>query len=234
MILLIDNYDSFTYNLVQRLGEIDAKLDLRVFRNDQISLEEIEKLKPTHLIVSPGPCTPTEAGISVASIQKFAGKLPILGVCLGHQSIGQATGATIVRAKRLMHGKVDRIHHNNTGLFAGLPNPFEATRYHSLVIEPGTLSDEFEITAWSDLPNGKREIMGIRHKKLPIHGVQFHPESFLTPNGSDMLKHFLAMRWPAPESANVPRGKEIPHGVHSAYAHDAPILTLDRGRDGED
>jgi anthranilate synthase/aminodeoxychorismate synthase-like glutamine amidotransferase len=194
MIVLIDNYDSFTYNLVQRLGEIDAALDLKVFRNDEISTAEIGRMKPSHLIISPGPCTPTEAGISCACIEQFSGKLPILGVCLGHQSIGQATGGKIVRAKQLMHGKVDRIHHTGRDLFEGLPNPFEATRYHSLVIEPSTLSPEFEMTAWADAPDGGREIMGIRHKKYPTFGVQFHPESFLTPSGYDILRRFLAKR----------------------------------------
>jgi anthranilate synthase/aminodeoxychorismate synthase-like glutamine amidotransferase len=194
MIVLIDNYDSFTYNLVQRLGEIDAALDLKVFRNDEITTDEIQRLKPSHLIISPGPCTPSEAGISCACIGQFSGKLPILGVCLGHQSIGQATGGKIVRAKQLMHGKVDRIHHKGDGLFEGLPNPFEATRYHSLVIEPSTLSPEYEVTAWADAPEGSREIMGIRHKKHPTYGVQFHPESFLTPGGFDILRRFLATK----------------------------------------
>jgi anthranilate synthase/aminodeoxychorismate synthase-like glutamine amidotransferase len=194
MIILIDNYDSFTYNLVQRLGEIDPALELQVHRNDQISTDEIARLKPTHLIISPGPCTPSKAGISCECITRFSGKLPILGVCLGHQSIGQATGGKIVRAKQLMHGKVDRIHHTGRDLFAGLPNPFEATRYHSLVIEPSTLSPEYEVTAWADAPDGSREIMGIRHKQQPTFGVQFHPESFLTPGGFDILRRFLAVR----------------------------------------
>jgi len=197
MILLIDNYDSFTYNLVQRLGEIDPALDLEVVRNDQITLDEIAAREPTHLIVSPGPCTPNEAGISVPCIERFAAEIPILGVCLGHQSIGQAFGAEIVRAKRLMHGKTDRVYHDNRGLFAGLENPFQATRYHSLVIRPGTLSDEFEACAWCDGPDGEREIMGIRHRRLPIHGLQFHPESFLTPRGADILRAFLAIKKPA-------------------------------------
>jgi anthranilate synthase/aminodeoxychorismate synthase-like glutamine amidotransferase len=193
MIILIDNYDSFTYNLVQRLGEIDHALDLRVYRNDEITTAEIEKLAPSHLIISPGPCTPSEAGISCECITQFSGKLPVLGVCLGHQSIGQATGGTIVRAKRLMHGKVDRIFHNNRDLFAGMPNPFEATRYHSLVIQPDTLSPEYEVTAWADAPDGGREIMGIRHKQHPTFGLQFHPESFLTQGGVDILRRFLTM-----------------------------------------
>jgi anthranilate synthase/aminodeoxychorismate synthase-like glutamine amidotransferase len=193
MILLIDNYDSFTYNLVQRLGEIDPSLDLAVFRNDQITLSEIERMSPSQIIVSPGPCTPSEAGISCDVIRRFSGEMPILGVCLGHQAIGQATGAEIVRAERIMHGKVDQIYHDGQALFAGLPNPLSATRYHSLVIRPGTLGDEFVVCAWSDLPAGGREIMGIRHKDRPLFGVQFHPESFLTEGGTDILRNFLAI-----------------------------------------
>jgi anthranilate synthase/aminodeoxychorismate synthase-like glutamine amidotransferase len=194
MILVIDNYDSFTYNLVQRLGEIDAALVIEVHRNDKITVDQIAAKRPSHLIISPGPCTPSEAGISVECIQRLAGQLPILGVCLGHQSIGQATGAEIVRAKRLMHGKTDSIYHDNRGLFAGLPNPFTATRYHSLVIRPGTLSDEFEITAWAEAPGGEREIMGVRHKRYPLEGLQFHPESFLTEHGHEILRRFLQLR----------------------------------------
>jgi anthranilate synthase component 2 len=194
MILLIDNYDSFTYNLVQRLGEIDPSLDLEVHRNDKITVAEIEAKRPSHLIISPGPCTPDEAGISLACVKTFAGKVPLLGVCLGHQSIGQAFGGTIVRCGRLMHGKTDHIHHDDQGLFAGLPNPFVATRYHSLVIQPDTLSDEFFVSAWSDAPDGTREIMGIRHKKYPLFGVQFHPESFLTDCGVKILEKFLQVR----------------------------------------
>lgn len=193
MILLVDNYDSFTYNLVQRLGEIDPGLDLRVFRNDKITVQEIERLGPSHLIISPGPCTPDEAGISLECVRSFAGKIPVLGVCLGHQAIGQAFGATIVRAGRLMHGKVDLIHHDGRGLFEGLENPFPATRYHSLVIDPPTLSDDFEVSAWSEEPDGSRVIMGIRHKEHPLVGVQFHPESFLTGVGPTLLERFLAM-----------------------------------------
>jgi anthranilate synthase/aminodeoxychorismate synthase-like glutamine amidotransferase len=189
MIALIDNYDSFTYNLVQRLGEIDPALDLWVVRNDQVSLEEIESREPTHVMISPGPCTPREAGISCEVVSRFGPRIPLLGVCLGHQSIGHQFGASIVRADRIMHGKTSQIHHDNQGVFAGLPNPFEATRYHSLVIKPGTLSDDFEITAWTD----QDEIMGVRHKHYPIHGVQFHPESFLTTCGHDLLRNFLAM-----------------------------------------
>jgi anthranilate synthase/aminodeoxychorismate synthase-like glutamine amidotransferase len=168
MILLIDNYDSFTYNLVQRLGEIDAGLELEVHRNDQITLDDIARRRPSHIIVSPGPCTPREAGISCDVITRFAAEIPILGVCLGHQSIGHAYGAKIVRAKRLMHGKTDMIEHDGRSLFAGLENPFQATRYHSLVIEPGTLRDEFDVTAWCDAPDGGREIMGVRHKRYPL------------------------------------------------------------------
>jgi anthranilate synthase/aminodeoxychorismate synthase-like glutamine amidotransferase len=193
MVLLIDNYDSFTYNLVQRLGEIDAALAIEVHRNDQITCDEIAAKRPTHLIVSPGPCTPSEAGISVECIQRFAGQMPILGVCLGHQSIGQATGGVIVRAKRLMHGKTDQIHHDNQGIFQGLPNPLTATRYHSLVIRPDTLSTDFVVSAWADAPDGEREIMAIRHKSQPVVGVQFHPESFLTEHGHDLLRAFLRM-----------------------------------------
>jgi anthranilate synthase component 2 len=193
MILLIDNYDSFTYNLVQRLGEVDSRLEIEVHRNDQISTDEIAAKKPSHLIVSPGPCTPTEAGISVECIQKFMGKIPLLGVCLGHQSIGQATGGVIVRAKRLMHGKTDQIHHDGQGIFEGLPDPLTATRYHSLVIRPDSLNPDFIISAWAEAPGGGKEIMAIRHKSLPVVGVQFHPESFLTEHGHEMLRAFLAL-----------------------------------------
>lgn len=194
MILLVDNYDSFTYNLVQRLGEIDASLDLQVHRNDKITVEQIEALKPSHLIISPGPCTPDDAGISLACAKHFAGRLPMLGVCLGHQSIAQAFGATIVRADRLMHGKTDMIHHDGRGLYEGLETPMVATRYHSLIIEPGTLSDQFEVSAWCNPPEGEREIMGIRHKEFPLFGMQFHPESFLTNSGTKLLERFLAVR----------------------------------------
>jgi anthranilate synthase/aminodeoxychorismate synthase-like glutamine amidotransferase len=194
MILLIDNYDSFTYNLVQRIGEIDPSYDIEVYRNDEISLDEIAAKAPSHLIVSPGPCTPLEAGISVPCVERFAGKIPLLGVCLGHQSIGQATGGVIVRAKQLMHGKTDQIQHDGQGIFAGLPNPLTATRYHSLVIRPGTLRNDFIVSAWADSPDGSREIMAIRHNKWPLFGVQFHPESFLTEHGHDMLRNFLATK----------------------------------------
>ena len=165
MILIIDNYDSFTYNLVQRLGEIDPTLDIQVHRNDCITIDDIEAKRPSHLIISPGPCTPNEAGVSVECAQYFLGKLPILGVCLGHQSIGQATGGEIVRARELMHGKTDSIYHDNKGLFKEFDNPFVATRYHSLVIKPGTVNDDFEVAAWADIQGGGREIMAIRHKR---------------------------------------------------------------------
>jgi anthranilate synthase/aminodeoxychorismate synthase-like glutamine amidotransferase len=192
MLILIDNYDSFTWNLVQRFGEIDPELVVEVHRNDQISGAEIAAKRPTHLVVSPGPCTPDEAGVSCDVVRQFAGRMPILGVCLGHQSIGQVFGGRIVRAKRLMHGKVDAIEHAGRGLFAGLTSPIEATRYHSLVIDPPSLPREFEVDAWSTAPDGSREIMAIRHRTLPVYGVQFHPESFLTPVGHDLLRAFLA------------------------------------------
>jgi len=192
MLILIDNYDSFTWNLVQRFGEIDPDLVVEVHRNDQISGDAIAARSPTHLVVSPGPCTPDEAGISCDVVRRFAGRMPILGVCLGHQSIGQVFGGRIVRARRLMHGKVDAIEHAGRGLFAGLPSPIEATRYHSLVIDPPSLPRDFEVDAWSTAPDGSREIMAIRHKTLPVYGVQFHPESFLTPAGHDLLRAFLA------------------------------------------
>lgn len=190
MLLMIDNYDSFTYNLVQYLGELGA--DVRVFRNDQVTVEQIGELEPEKIVISPGPCTPNEAGVSIAAIQAFAGKVPILGVCLGHQSIGQAFGGKIVHARSIMHGKTSMIHHDNVGVFSGLPDPFEATRYHSLVIEKESLPDCLEVTAWTeDSDIGVDEIMGVRHKTLPIEGVQFHPESILTRSGHDMLRNFL-------------------------------------------
>ena len=187
MILLIDNYDSFTYNLVQRLGEIDADLDIWVVRNDQTTIEEIEAKAPTHIIVSPGPCTPREAGISNAVIERFAATTPLLGVCLGHQCIGHSFGGEIVRADRIMHGKTSEIFHDGQGIYRGMPDPFTATRYHSLVIRPGTLSDDFEIVARTD----QDEIMGVRHKRFPLEGVQYHPESFLTERGIDLLRNFV-------------------------------------------
>jgi len=191
MLLLIDNYDSFTWNLVQRLGEVAPGLAVEVHRNDRITGDEIAAKAPSHIVISPGPCTPNEAGVSCEVVRRFAGRLPILGVCLGHQSIGQVFGGTIVRAKRLMHGKVDRIEHAGHGLFAGLESPIEATRYHSLVIDPPTLSRDFEVDAWSTVPDGSREIMAIRHRTMPVYGVQFHPESFLTLVGHDLLRAFL-------------------------------------------
>ena len=192
MLLMIDNYDSFTYNLVQYFGELDQ--DVRVYRNDQIALQEIHALAPERIVVSPGPCTPNEAGISVEVIHEFAGKLPILGVCLGHQSIGQALGGRIVHADQVMHGKTSDIHHNNSDVFAGLQSPFVATRYHSLVIERESLPDCLEITAWTRSDTGEMdEIMGVRHKEHPVFGVQFHPESILTTCGHDLLKNFLAI-----------------------------------------
>jgi anthranilate synthase component 2 len=194
MILLIDNYDSFTWNLVQRLGEIAPEIPIEVYRNDEITGDQIAAKAPSHIVISPGPCTPDEAGISCEVVRRFAGRMPILGVCLGHQSIGQVFGGTIVRAKRLMHGKVDQIEHSGHGLFVGLPSPIEATRYHSLVIDPPTLPRDFEVDAWSTAPDGSREIMAIRHRTLPIYGVQFHPESFLTPVGYDLLRGFLGSR----------------------------------------
>jgi anthranilate synthase/aminodeoxychorismate synthase-like glutamine amidotransferase len=187
MILLIDNYDSFTYNLVQRLGEIDPGIDLQVVRNDQITLEEIEARNPSRLIISPGPCTPREAGISNEVIKRFAPRMPVLGVCLGHQCIGDALGGKVVRADRIMHGKTSWIHHDGQGLYRGLSNPFEATRYHSLVIQPDSVPDDLQVVAWTD----QGEVMGIRHKVYPLEGVQYHPESFLTLEGIKLLKNFL-------------------------------------------
>ena len=190
MILMIDNYDSFTYNIVQYLAELKA--DVQVYRNDEISIADIERLAPEKIVISPGPCTPNEAGISVETITHFAGRLPILGVCLGHQSIAQAFGGKIVRAKQVMHGKTSLMHHSNSGVFSGLTNPFEATRYHSLVIEQSSLPSCLEITAWTENADGSiDEIMGVRHRELPIEGVQFHPESILTEHGHDLLNNFL-------------------------------------------
>ncbi|OGT22540.1 MAG: anthranilate/aminodeoxychorismate synthase component II [Gammaproteobacteria bacterium RBG_16_57_12] len=190
MLLMIDNYDSFTYNLVQYLGELGA--DVRVYRNDQITVQEIERLAPERIVISPGPCTPNEAGVSLAAIKHFAGKLPILGVCLGHQGIGQAFGGRVVRAREVMHGKTSSIYHNNQGVFAGLDNPFEATRYHSLIVERASLPECLEVTAWTQTPDGQfDEIMGLRHRQYPIQGVQFHPESILTRQGHDLLRNFL-------------------------------------------
>jgi len=189
MIVIIDNYDSFTYNLVQRIGELDAALDIRVYRNDAIGVEGIAAQQPDHIIISPGPCTPREGGISNDVIRRFAGRVPLLGVCLGHQCLAYVYGARIVRAGRLMHGKTSLIQHDGRGIFAGLPNPFEATSYHSLIIEPGTLPPEFEICA--TCVDDPAEIMAIRHRELPLAGVQFHPESFLTSAGHQLLANFL-------------------------------------------
>ncbi|MCB1924772.1 MAG: aminodeoxychorismate/anthranilate synthase component II [Gammaproteobacteria bacterium] len=189
MLLMIDNYDSFTFNIVQYFGELGA--DVRVVRNDEIDVAGIAALQPDQLVISPGPCTPTEAGVSVAAIEAFAGKLPILGVCLGHQSIGQAFGGRIVHAREVMHGKTSPIFHRSSGVFSDLPNPFEATRYHSLVIERSSLPDCLEITAWTERDGEVDEIMGVRHRELDIQGVQFHPESILTEHGHQMLKNFL-------------------------------------------
>ena len=190
MLLMIDNYDSFTYNLVQYLGELGA--DVQVHRNDTITVEEIEQLGPEKIVISPGPCTPNEAGVSVETIKRFAGRVPILGVCLGHQSIGQAFGGKIVHAGEIMHGKTSMIRHRDTGVFRGLPQPFEATRYHSLVIEPASLPDCLEVTAWTEDAEGSMdEIMGVRHRDMPVEGVQFHPESILTASGHDLLRNFL-------------------------------------------
>ena len=190
MLLMIDNYDSFTYNLVQYFGELGE--EVRVVRNDELSLEQIDALAPKFVVISPGPCTPNEAGISLALIEKLGGKVPLLGVCLGHQSIGQAFGGRVIRAKTIMHGKTSMIHHTGRGVFAGLPTPFEATRYHSLVVESSSLPDALEVTAWTQNDDGTLdEIMGLRHRTQNIEGVQFHPESILTQHGHAMLKNFL-------------------------------------------
>jgi len=187
MVLVIDNYDSFTYNLVQYLGELGA--EVRVVRNDRITVEEVADLKPERVVISPGPCTPTEAGVSCALIQAFAGRLPILGVCLGHQCLGQAMGGRIIQADRLMHGKTSPIQHDGRTIFAGLPRPFEATRYHSLIVDRATLPSSLEVSA--ETPEG--EIMGLRHRAFPLEGVQFHPESILTRPGKDLLRNFLTL-----------------------------------------
>lgn len=190
MLLMIDNYDSFTYNLVQYFAELGT--EVQVYRNDQITLDELEALNPRCMVISPGPCTPNAAGISLAAIARFAGRMPLLGVCLGHQSIGQVFGGRVVHAKQIMHGKTSPIHHRGEGVFSGLENPFEATRYHSLVLERESLPDCLEVTAWTETANGGfDEIMGVRHKTLAVEGVQFHPESILTRHGHAMLKNFL-------------------------------------------
>jgi anthranilate synthase/aminodeoxychorismate synthase-like glutamine amidotransferase len=191
MILLIDNYDSFTYNLVQRLGELDPDVDLRVIRNDQITPDEVAALKPSHLIISPGPCTPREAGVSNDLIRRFARTVPVLGVCLGHQCIGHVFGGEVVRNERVMHGKTSPIHHDGQGIFRGLSDPFVATRYHSLVIRRESFGNpDFVVCAWT----AEGEIMGVRHKAWPLHGVQFHPESFLTEEGPQLLRNFVEMK----------------------------------------
>jgi len=190
MILIIDNYDSFTYNLVQAIGAMGQGREIKVVLNDQVTLGEIESFHPTHIIISPGPCTPTESGICLDLIRTFAGKIPILGVCLGHQCIGQVFGAAVTRAARLMHGKISPIYHCGTGIYDGLPNPFTAARYHSLIIDPSTLPEGFEVTAWTD----RDELMGIRQSSLALEGVQFHPESFLTPCGFQLLGNFIAQK----------------------------------------
>ncbi|WP_438461846.1 aminodeoxychorismate/anthranilate synthase component II [Marinomonas sp. PE14-40] len=190
MLLMIDNYDSFTYNLVQYFRELGAEVE--VYRNDEITLEKIEALNPSHLVISPGPCTPNEAGVSLAAIEYFAGKIPILGICLGHQSIGQVFGGKVVRAKQVMHGKTSSVHHTDSSLFQSLPNPQLVTRYHSLVVEQASLPACLEVTAWTEGCTGELdEIMGLKHKTLPIEGVQFHPESILTEAGHDLLANFL-------------------------------------------
>ena len=190
MLLMIDNYDSFTYNLVQYFGELGE--EVCVFRNDGITLQQIEEMRPDHLVISPGPCTPNEAGISVAAITTFAGRIPILGVCLGHQSIGQAFGGRIVHARKVMHGKTSLIHHADSGIFRGLANPYQATRYHSLVIERESLPECLEVTAWTEREDGSLdEIMGIRHRAMNLQGVQYHPESILTEHGHELLKNFI-------------------------------------------
>jgi anthranilate synthase component II len=189
MLLMIDNYDSFTYNVVQYLSELGA--DVQVFRNDVITLDEIERLAPAAIIISPGPCTPNEAGISMDVVRTFGPHVPMLGICLGHQSIGQVFGGEVVRAREVMHGKTSMIHHSEAGVFAGLPNPFEATRYHSLIVRRETLPDCLEITAWTERDDAFDEIMGFRHREFPIQGVQFHPESILTRVGHDLLRNFL-------------------------------------------
>lgn len=190
MLLMIDNYDSFTYNLVQYLGELGA--DVRVYRNDSITVEEIERLAPQQIVISPGPCTPNEAGISLEVVRHFAGRIALLGVCLGHQAIGQSFGARVVHATRVLHGKVSDVYHNARGVFSGLPNPLQATRYHSLVLDRDALPDCLEVTAWTQNGDGTvEEIMGIRHRSLAVEGVQFHPESIMTLTGHDLLRNFL-------------------------------------------
>ncbi len=212
MILVIDNYDSFTYNLVHRIGELDPNVEIEVYRNDKITLDEIAAKRPSHIIISPGPCTPKEAGISVDCVRRFAGEIPILGVCLGHQAIGEAFGAKIVRAPKVMHGKTDLIYHHGCYLYEGIPNPFVATRYHSLMIAPETLPAEFEVCAWSEDPEERGIIMGIRHRRYPLFGVQFHPESFLTEVGHELLRRFLAIESPGSGSTCQNGTSKVPSG----------------------
>lgn len=190
MLLMIDNYDSFTYNLVQYFGELGV--EVHTVRNDAIEPADVESIGPSHIVISPGPCTPNEAGVSMAVIERYAGRIPILGVCLGHQCIGQVFGGKVIHAREIMHGKTSPIHHRGQGVFSGLPQPMQATRYHSLVLEHASLPRELEITAWTERPDGSfDEIMGVRHKSLPVEGVQFHPESILTPQGHALLENFL-------------------------------------------
>ena len=190
MLLMIDNYDSFTYNIVQYFGELNQ--EVKVVRNDEVSLEDIERWQPQYLVIGPGPCSPTEAGISIPAIQHFAGKIPLLGVCLGHQAIGQAFGGDVIRAKTVMHGRLSDMYHNDQGIFSNLPSPFSATRYHSLVIDQATLPECLELTCWTNQADGTiEEIMGVKHKTLPVEGVQFHPESILSQHGHQIFKNFL-------------------------------------------
>ena len=197
MIVIIDNYESFTYNIVQTIAdncrEDKTPEEIKVFRNDKITIDQLEQLQPRRILVSPGPCTPKEAGISVSVIKAFGGKIPVLGVCLGHQSIGEAFGGDVIRAERIMHGKTSPIHHDGRGVFTGLPNPFEGMRYHSLVVKEETLPDVLQITAWTD----QKELMGLRHATLPVEGVQFHPESIMTPEGKQLLRNFMSDAYPS-------------------------------------
>jgi anthranilate synthase/aminodeoxychorismate synthase-like glutamine amidotransferase len=193
MIFLLDNYDSFTYNLVQRIGEIDATAEINVVRNDKTTLDQIAEMSPERIIVSPGPCTPTEAGLSKSVIERFGPSIPVLGVCLGHQCLAEVFGAKVVRSDRLMHGKTSMVSHTGQGIFAGLPDPFEATRYHSLIVPRESVPDSLQITAWVHDSNQQFEVMALQHRDFPVHGVQFHPESFLTENGYDLLRNFLAI-----------------------------------------